>query len=202
MGSEETAQEPAGITLTDSAREHLQAAIDGHSQPVAGIRLAIAGRGPEGFLHSLSIVEEGEEDAEDVRTDAEGIAFFLEGGNAASLDGVRINFDATAGGGAIQFENPNSLWQDPVSQKIQDLFDAQINPQIAQHGGSVQLVRVEDETAYLEFGGGCVGCGLIDVTLKQGVEVAIMEAAPEIKRVVDTTDHASGTNPYQSPSKK
>ena len=63
------------------------------------------------------------------------------------------------------------------------------------------LLDVKDETAYIELGGGCVGCGMVDVTLKQGVEVAIKAAVPTITQVVDTTDHASGNNPYFQPNK-
>ena len=82
------------------------------------------------------------------------------------------------------------------------VLDQQINPAIAMHGGSAELVAVEDETAYLRLGGGCVGCGMASVTLSQGIEVAILEAVPEIDEVVDVTDHASGTNPYFEAAKK
>ena len=61
---------------------------------------------------------------------------------------------------------------------------------------------MKDDVAYVQLGGGCVGCGMADVTLKQGIEVMIKEAVPSITAVVDQTDHASGTNPYYQPSKK
>ena len=82
---------------------------------------------------------------------------------------------------------------------VQALLDAEINPSIAAHGGTVRLIDVADHTAFLEFGGGCQGCGMVDVTLKQGVEVAILEQVPSIVAVLDTTDHANGTNPYYQP---
>ena len=82
---------------------------------------------------------------------------------------------------------------------VQTLLDAEINPSIAAHGGTVRLIDVAEHTAFLEFGGGCQGCGMVDVTLKQGVEVAIMEQVPSIVAVLDTTDHANGTNPYYQP---
>ena len=77
----------------------------------------------------------------------------------------------------------------------------QINPAIASHGGFVSLLEVKDGTAYVAFGGGCVGCGMVSVTLKQGVETTLTDSVPEITAVVDSTDHASGTNPYYQPSK-
>ena len=64
------------------------------------------------------------------------------------------------------------------------------------HGGRVRLVDVKDGQVYLAFGGGCHGCGLVDVTLKQGIERRIREAVPEVVGVVDTTDHSAGENPY------
>jgi Fe/S biogenesis protein NfuA len=89
-----------------------------------------------------------------------------------------------------------------VAQRVLQVLDQQINPQIAMHGGQAQLVGVEDATAYLRLGGGCQGCGMANVTLKQGIEVAIKQAVPEITDVVDVTDHASGTNPYFESAKK
>ena len=197
-----TADRPPAIIVTEQAAARLQSVIEGHEQPVAGIRIAIAGRGPDGFQHSLSLIEQGDDTGDDPTVEEDGITFFLEAGNAGYLDGLRIHYPGDAAGGMLEFENPNPLWRDEVSQKLQELFDTQINPQIAAHGGVVSLLGVQGDTAYIELGGGCVGCGLVDVTLKQGIEVAIKETAPEIEEVVDTTDHASGTNPYHEPSKK
>ena len=90
----------------------------------------------------------------------------------------------------------------PVPQRVMQVIEQQINPAIAAHGGSAELVAVEDDTAYVRLGGGCVGCGMASVTLGQGIEVAILEAVPEVRQVVDVTDHASGTNPYFEAAKK
>ena len=90
----------------------------------------------------------------------------------------------------------------PVPERVRQVLDDQINPAIPAHGGSAELVAVEDGTAYLRLGGGCVGCGMVSVTLNQGIEVAITQAVPEVRRVVDVTDHASGTNPYYEAAKK
>ena len=69
------------------------------------------------------------------------------------------------------------------------------------HGGNVTLIEVKDGRAYIEMGGGCQGCGMASVTLKQGIEVSVREAVPEIQEVIDVTDHAEGTNPYYQPTK-
>ncbi|MDP6352086.1 MAG: NifU family protein [Alphaproteobacteria bacterium] len=81
------------------------------------------------------------------------------------------------------------------------MLDQRINPSVAMHGGHIALVDVTDDTVYIRLEGGCQGCGMADVTLKQGVEGEIKRAAPDIVHVLDVTDHAGGTNPYYQPSK-
>jgi Fe/S biogenesis protein NfuA len=89
-----------------------------------------------------------------------------------------------------------------VARHVIAVLDHDVNPSIASHGGHAELAGIEGATAYLRLGGGCQGCGMATVTLSQGIEVAITQAVPEIDRVVDVTDHASGTNPYFEQAKK
>jgi Fe-S cluster biogenesis protein NfuA len=84
---------------------------------------------------------------------------------------------------------------------IQGLLEQRINPQVASHGGRISLVDVQDDTAYIRLEGGCQGCGMADVTLKQGVTKEIQALVPGIRTVLDVTDHAGGTNPYHQPGK-
>ena len=110
---------------------------------------------------------------------------------------------AAPGMGAPNIEMPDpSELTGTVEERVRLVLDRYINPSIAAHGGTAELVAVEGETAYVRLGGGCVGCGMAAVTLSQGITVAIKEAVPEIVDVVDTTDHASGTNPYYEAAKK
>jgi Fe/S biogenesis protein NfuA len=90
----------------------------------------------------------------------------------------------------------------PLAQRVVAVLEEQINPAIASHGGRADLVAVEDGAAYLRLSGGCQGCGMAAATLSQGIEVAIIEEIPEIDRVIDVTDHASGTNPFFEAAKK
>lgn len=191
------------ITFTDAAATKLREVIANQSKPVAGLRLQILGRGPDGFQHILSIVSKGEVPEGDVVVETQGLTVFVEGHSAAYLDGVTIQYrDKGPNVSGLEFVNPNPLWLDPLAARTHEVLVQQINPAVAAHGGVVNLLEVRDQVAYIELGGGCQGCGMADVTLKQGIEVAIMEAVPEITRVVDTTDHASGTNPYFTPEKK
>jgi Fe/S biogenesis protein NfuA len=88
-----------------------------------------------------------------------------------------------------------------LKTKVQELIDTMINPAVAGHGGYVELIDVQDNRVYLQMGGGCQGCGAADITLKSGIERLIKEEIPEVEEVLDTTDHASGANPYYAPSK-
>lgn len=83
-----------------------------------------------------------------------------------------------------------------IMARVQQVLDAEINPSVAMHGGMVRLIDVQGNAVFLQFGGGCQGCGNADVTLKQGVETAIRQAVPEVGDILDTTDHAAGRNPY------
>jgi NFU1 iron-sulfur cluster scaffold homolog, mitochondrial len=90
----------------------------------------------------------------------------------------------------------------PVSrEQVQQFLEAKINPMVASHGGFVELIDVQDNNVYIRMGGGCQGCGAADVTLKMGIERMMKEDMPQIMDVLDTTDHASGRNPYYTPSK-
>jgi Fe/S biogenesis protein NfuA len=88
-----------------------------------------------------------------------------------------------------------------IKEKVQELFDSAINPAVAGHGGYIELIDVKDTTVYIRMSGGCQGCGAADITLKAGIERMIFEEVPEVTEVLDTTDHASGANPYYAPSK-
>ena len=88
-----------------------------------------------------------------------------------------------------------------IRERVQSILDQEINPAVAAHGGWVELIDVRKNEVFIRMGGGCVGCGMADVTLKQGVEKSIRQSVPEVGAILDTTDHASGRNPYYSPAK-
>ena len=84
---------------------------------------------------------------------------------------------------------------------IQNLLDMEINPKVAAHGGFFTLMDVADNNVYVELGGGCQGCGMVDVTLRQGVEQRMREVFPDMVELIDNTDHAGGDDPYYQPGK-
>lgn len=190
------------ISFTAEAFAKLSEVIGNHQNPVAGLRLEIVDRSGGQLRHLLSLVEEGAQLEQDSRVEtSDGIAVYLPPQEARYVEGLEIHyFDDGAGNQGLEFRNPNPIWSDPREFAIQDLFDSHLNPQIASHGGQVKLLGVEGRTAYVEFAGGCQGCGMAAATLKNGVEATLREHVPDIDEVTDATDHASGTNPYYKPA--
>ena len=90
----------------------------------------------------------------------------------------------------------------PLADQVSQVLVTHVNPAIAGHGGAAELVGVESDDVYLRLLGGCQGCGLASVTLRQGIERILRDAIPEIGQVIDVTDHQSGSNPYYEAAKK
>jgi len=126
----------------------------------------------------------------------ESFHVLIDQNSAQNLEGSTVDYNDDNFQRGFSVDNPNPLWEDPTAQSIQEVLDSKVNPGISSHGGFVSLVEYKEDTAYIAFGGGCQGCGLVDVTLKQGVEVMIRESVPEVQNIVDLTDHASGDQPF------
>ncbi len=110
------------------------------------------------------------------------------------LIGDAIRAQIASGEPAVGEMTPAS--GEELFERVQAVLVNEINPSIANHGGVVTLQRIEEGKAYVQMGGGCQGCGMADVTPKQGVEAELMRAAPQINEILDVTEHAAGSNPY------
>ena len=185
------------LTISDRAHEMLLHYSAQAEEGVAmALRIEIVGRGPKGFQYDLQFVSNEESKEDDVTQEIRGFQVRIASRSAKYLDGATLDFKETLMGGGFSFDNPNPLWLDDLSKKVAEVIDKNVNPAVASHGGHVDLVGVDDGKAIIAVGGGCQGCGMADVTLKQGVEVMIMENVPEIIEVIDATDHAAGANPF------
>ncbi|MDC4203957.1 MAG: NifU family protein [Candidatus Manganitrophus sp.] len=194
------------IQVTEAARKKIDALTkDQETQKktkIEGLRLTMKG-GTTKTEYSLAFVEAGKRKEDDVVSEADGLVFFMEPRDASFLEDVKIDFITTLDQTGFKVENPKGALpapsadlDNPEAKAIQHLLNTEINPSVASHGGVITLVGVKDHIAYLRLGGGCHGCGSAEVTLKQGVIVAIKKAVPEIVDVLDVTDHAGGKNPY------
>ncbi len=151
--------------------------------------------------------------------------FAVEGVSEVVISGSKITVSKTTGvpwqaagplvGKAIRaaFDSGKALVQakammaaqaedDALYDKVLDIFEQRINPMVAGHGGHVDLIDVQDGVVMLRLGGGCQGCGMADVTLRQGIETTLQQLVPEVQGVMDVTDHSSGANPYFASAKK
>ncbi|MFQ5846068.1 MAG: iron-sulfur cluster assembly accessory protein [Candidatus Methylomirabilales bacterium] len=189
------------LTITEAATKKILALMEAEGQTGLALRVAIKGRGPGGFRYELQFVGEEEKEAEDTVADVGGLQVVIDPESAPNLKGATVDYVDGMYESGFKIDNPNPLWTEPKAQAVQEVIDTQINPGVATHGGHVALLDVKDDIAYIALGGGCQGCGMADVTLKQGIEVMIKEAVPGITQIIDTTDHAAGNNPYYQPSK-
>jgi Fe/S biogenesis protein NfuA len=118
------------------------------------------------------------------------------------LVAAQIDFEEDSAGGQLSIRAPNIKGSKPateagLAERVAWILESEINPGLASHGGRVALAEITEEMdVVLQFGGGCHGCGMVDVTLKQGIEKALKGRFPEIRAIVDATDHSSGKNPY------
>ena len=195
-----TGNEEPLLSVTEAAQEKIHAVIEAEEVEVEGLRISIQGKTATAFQYSLGLATEAETD--DIVVECENFNVLVDAKSAPDLKGAIIDYVDDLNASGFNIENPNApTWDDPKAQKIQELIDERINPAVAAHGGQIELLNVDDDSIYIHMGGGCQGCGMANVTLKHGIEAMIQEVFPEIKHVIDTTDHASGTNPYYSPSK-
>jgi Fe/S biogenesis protein NfuA len=204
------------VRITDLAREKvLRVRAEQPNPERLALRIEVTGiaGGEYDSTASLLLLEDAGPD--DLVQHHDGLAIVIPPDSVEKLRGATIDLEGNLILGSLVIINPNSpspavaaAGRPPpdlsgdVAQRALQILAAQINPSIAAHGGYAELVAVEDSTAYLRLSGGCQGCAMAPVTLTQGIEVAIMGAVPEITRVVDVTDHASGTNPYFEAAKK
>jgi len=103
---------------------------------------------------------------------------------------------------AVSPKPSGAVNDDALYEQVAKVFDEQVNPMVARHGGRVELIDVQDAVVMLRMGGGCQGCGMADVTLRQGIEGMLSQLVPAVRGIVDITDHTSGANPYFQAAKK
>jgi Fe/S biogenesis protein NfuA len=199
------------VSITDAARDKIlevRAAESGAEQ--LALWITITGESGGAYTYDMSFRALDDAGEADVVQHHDDLPVVIDADSTDALAGATLDFGAAG----MVMQNPNKPvprsaaarpeadLSSPVAQAVMQVLDEQINPAIAAHGGHADLVAVDDSIAYLRLSGGCQGCGLASVTLSQGIEVAILDAVPEITEVVDVTDHASGTNPYFEAAKK
>ena len=181
------------FTISPEALKQIQAQHDDASN---GWLLAVEPKSPTKGVYTLRSLKD--DDTEQMqRFQKEGIIFWMDFSLLPFLEGTEIQIDEDTG--EIEVVNEGlgiGKLRGNFEDRVRQVLDEQVNPMVASHGGVVSLSRIENGEVFLRFGGGCQGCGMVDVTLKQGVEVMMKESVPDIVAIHDATDHDSGSNPY------
>lgn len=205
------------IDFTSRAREALLSYLgdDGVDTDALRVRVRPGPVGaPLGF--ELALVPLTERGGDERMVESDGFSVLVREGDMVHVEGARVDFvervnesafEVTpastrglrlgpSGEGAAAEPGGNGPPSGPIADRVREMLDRQVNPAIAAHGGMISLVEVEGTEIYVEMSGGCQGCALSRMTLRQGVERMLRDSIPELTAVHDITDHASGENPY------
>jgi len=171
-----------------------QSPAEANGSPLAEAIFGIPGAGVTEVIVSSNIVTVAKESPTPWTALGRSVGSAIRG--AIGADAVRPKASRAATTGDDDVDD------DVLYEKVAQLFESRVNPMVARHGGSVELIDVQDRTVMLRMGGGCQGCGMADVTLRQGIEAMLHEHVPGVEGIVDVTDHSAGSNPYFSAAKK
>lgn len=190
------------VTITDSAQDYLAELLSRQDDKGTGIRMFVADPGTPKAETCISYCREGEAKEDDVVLDLEKFTAYFEKRSLPFLEDAVVDYASDRMGGQLTIRAPNSRMpkvsaDSPLEDRINYVLYSEINPGLAAHGGEVSLEELtEDGVAVLRFGGGCQGCGMVDMTLKNGVEKTLMDQIPELTGVRDVTDHSDRSQAY------
>jgi len=190
------------VTITDSAQDYLAELLSRQDDKGTGIRMFVADPGTPKAETCISYCRAGEAKEDDVVLDLEKFTAYFEKRSLPFLEDAVVDYASDRMGGQLTIRAPNSRMpkvsaDSPLEDRINYVLYSEINPGLAAHGGEVSLEELtEDGVAVLRFGGGCQGCGMVDMTLKNGVEKTLMDQIPELTGVRDVTDHSDRSQAY------
>lgn len=195
----------SNIKITESAQAYLAELLAKQDSKGIGVRIFVEYAGTPRAECCMSYCQPDEVDEDDLLIAYSAFNAYIDSPSIPYLHDAVIDYNKDRFGGQLTFRAPNSKVPQvgenaSIEERINYVLQAEINPQLASHGGHVELLEViEDEagkTAVLKFGGGCQGCSAVDVTLRQGVEVQLKQQIPELTQVIDDTDHSRTENAY------
>lgn len=190
------------ITVSESAQAHFNKLLE--SQPEGTqVRVFVTNPGTASAECGVSYCPADAIHAEDVRQPCKGFDVIIDSASVPFLEDAVIDLVQEKMGSQLTLKAPNAKLKAvaddaPLTERLQYFIEANVNPGLAGHGGHVRLVEItEDGIAVLQFGGGCNGCSMIDVTLKDGIEKQLLEDFPgELTGVRDATEHQRGEHSY------
>jgi Fe/S biogenesis protein NfuA len=197
------------VRVSDAAHAKILEILAEEDEPeTLGLRIEVTGTHGVEFAYDLSFETVADAAPDDVLYDVAGLSVMIPAGSADSLRGSTLDVPTNPRQGGLVIRNPNR--PDPlagvgpleltgdVAEKVTQLLEQRINPALSAHGGYANLVGVDGDAVYVTMGGGCQGCSMSAMTLSEGIKKMILEAIPEVREVVDATNHAAGENPFYS----
>ena len=182
------------IHISDAAQAHF-AKLLANQEEGTQIRVFVINPGTPNAECGVSYCPPDAVEATDTAIKFDLLTAYVDELSAPYLEDAEIDFVTDQLGSQLTLKAPNAKMR-----KVADdapLLQSQINPQLAGHGGRVSLMEITDEGyAILQFGGGCNGCSMVDVTLKEGIEKQLLAEFPELKGVRDLTEHQRGEHSY------
>lgn len=190
------------IEITESAQEYFGKLIEQQDMDDIGLHLTVLKPGTPLASCDLQFHVAGQSGQKELEFNYDQFNLYVPASSERWLDNAKIDFEKSAAGGQLTIKAPGIKGNEPddsadLAEKVAWILEAEINPGLASHGGTVTLETItEANEVVLRFGGGCHGCGMVSVTLQQGIEKTLKEHFPEVTAIIDATDHATGDNPY------
>ena len=190
------------ITITETAQQYFSRLIEQQDEEDLGLRISVNQPGTPGASCDLQFSPAGHSMPDDHVVEFKDFNLYVAHQSERWLEKAEIDFEEDDTGGQLTIKAPGIKGSAPaddasLEERVSWLLQTEVNPALAAHGGRVALVEITAaKEVVLQFGGGCHGCGMADVTLKQGIEQTLTRHLPEITAVKDATEHQSGTNPY------
>jgi Fe/S biogenesis protein NfuA len=208
MSSEAETTTDVILRVTEAALEKIiEIRADEDDSETLVLRVEVTGVNGTDYTYDLGFEPRDDVTETDHVSEQGELTVVVPEGSLDQLRGSTLDLPSVPGQGGLVIRNPNrpnpllgvqlDLTGD-LADKVQQLLAEAINPSLASHGGFASLVGVEDTKVFLSMGGGCQGCAMSAATLREGIQVAIKEAIPEVTEIVDVTDHDAGESPYYS----
>ena len=190
------------IRISDTAQAHFAKLLQNQEEGTQ-IRVFVINPGTPNAECGVSYCPPDAVEASDTALKFEQITAYVDELSAPYLEDAEIDFVTDQLGSQLTLKAPNAKMRKvtddaPLMERVEYMLQSQINPQLAGHGGRVTLMEITDDgLAILQFGGGCNGCSMVDVTLKEGIEKQLLELFPgELTGAKDATEHARGEHSF------
>ena len=190
------------ISISDNAQSHFRRILASQGIEGMGIRLAAVHPGTAKADCRLEFCEPSDLDGREWTLECEGFNLYVDGASTQWLDAAEIDYVGNATGGQLTIRAPHIKGREPdadasIVERVRYVLDHEIAPQLAAHGGRVTLEEIDAAgVVVLRFGGGCHGCGMVETTVREGIEKTLKARVPGVTAVRDATDHSCGEQPY------